>query len=700
MDSPTPTTSATTATPSTSLIIPAPEVESEAVSNTRTTKRKLDDAFQTLDNAVSPPEVERAPPPKRLHPIRSLYSTLAKYGIKTKESRSAETPSADMPVPSKSTPHLTAILSRAATRTRKALPFNFSGPSSTPAPPLPPTAEYRPSSIPAFLLRLSTFKLATYANKPAAIDAVAAAKCGWVNEGKDRLVCGLCKASWVVAGRDGLSKDAANALVEKQRISLVEMHKHGCPWKARQCDPTIYRVALQSPAAMVKDIKSNAIALDPFVQNIEIKHPLTSTQISSLQSTISSFTLPSQAPQADSTGAASERADGDVFMSAPREATQPSTTAILTSLFGWSLAPAAPSEVWRRTSLSRVTSLSRAPSLSRATSLVPPTPRTPPLSRAPSVRPITPAPSSPAPHGTPATTAAAIPTTPTSGTIVFPSTQFTFRMPSNVSAKRDATLLHCALCQRRVGLWAFAPQPVVETPSTPQGDARAAAGVDMDAAMDVAATSDATSTTTPAVPITPSRRAPPQRQFDLLKEHRSYCPYVVRSTVVPTLPVLPPAATTTNAHARSNSVTSQVGAQNGNAAVEGWRAVLTVVLRYGMGLRQRLGLDFVHRLRGEPEDEEPMEVDGVKAMIAGVKSRGGKDLLRGKLYTKLKTCIPWRFTLGKEGIIIRASVGPRLPKALFPVSRDCHGPCIRHRTFSLIATSTHAILLTVQRPPR
>lgn len=112
---------------------------------------------------------------------------------------------------SKNTPHLTAILTRAATRTRKALPSKFSAPS--PVPALPPTAEYRPSSIPAFLSRLSTFKLATYANKPPAIDAVAASKCGWINDGKDRLVCGLCTSSWVVAGREGMNRDAGEQFI-------------------------------------------------------------------------------------------------------------------------------------------------------------------------------------------------------------------------------------------------------------------------------------------------------------------------------------------------------------------------------------------------------------------------------------------------------------------------------------------------------
>jgi len=53
-------------------------------------QRKLDDAFHVLDNAVNHnekgfEESERPPPPKRSNTIRSLYSTLAKYGIKSRE---------------------------------------------------------------------------------------------------------------------------------------------------------------------------------------------------------------------------------------------------------------------------------------------------------------------------------------------------------------------------------------------------------------------------------------------------------------------------------------------------------------------------------------------------------------------------------------------------------------------------------------
>lgn len=109
---------------------------------------------------------------------------------------------------SKTAPHLAAILARTATRTRKALPFTAPDRAASTATPLKPTSEYRPSSIPSFLSRLATFKLSTYANKPTVVDAVAAAKCGWINDDKDRLRCGICDASWVVAGREGMNRDA------------------------------------------------------------------------------------------------------------------------------------------------------------------------------------------------------------------------------------------------------------------------------------------------------------------------------------------------------------------------------------------------------------------------------------------------------------------------------------------------------------
>ena len=108
---------------------------------------------------------------------------------------------------SKTAPNLAAILTRTASRTRKALPIRF-GQAIKPISTNGTSSEYRPSSTASFFNRLSTFKLSTYGNKPPAIDAVAASKCGWINDGKDRLVCGICGVSWVLASRDGMTREA------------------------------------------------------------------------------------------------------------------------------------------------------------------------------------------------------------------------------------------------------------------------------------------------------------------------------------------------------------------------------------------------------------------------------------------------------------------------------------------------------------
>lgn len=96
-----------------------------------------------------------------------------------------------------------------------------------------------------------------------------------------------------------MASGVANALVEKQRTQLVDMHKDGCPWKTRQCDRTslfillwppfhaycrghdvgfnvadIYRIPVSSPAAMARDIKIKAIALETVLQGVEVTHPL------------------------------------------------------------------------------------------------------------------------------------------------------------------------------------------------------------------------------------------------------------------------------------------------------------------------------------------------------------------------------------------------------------------------------------------
>ncbi|PFH53180.1 hypothetical protein AMATHDRAFT_1599 [Amanita thiersii Skay4041] len=507
--------------------------------------RKLEQAFQILDSAVaSTDSLDHPPPPKRLHTSHSLYSTLAKYGIKVKDPKPPNSPY-QLEGVSKSTPHLSAILSRAASRTKKAFPFKFgSGPTTAPAPVLPSTAEYRPSSTPSFLSRLATFKLSTYANKPAPIDAVAAAKCGWINEGKDRLLCGLCKSSWVVASREGMTRDAANSLVERQRHSLIEMHKDSCPWKSRQCDASIYRIPLHSPSVMLRDLKQNALALDPLLECLLIKHPLTSKQLSSLRSVTASLTSSGpgghEAPTASRPGSPT-----------PTDK-QPSNNATLAALFGWSLVPPT------------LPDSSRRPSLSRASSVAPlATPPRTPMSTPPSI------------------------------SLLSLDTKKDF-------LSREKALLHCSLCQRRVGLWAFAPQTANNK--------------------EVLATENGVESTN----STPDpKKTALQRPFDLLKEHRSFCPYVVRSTTIPSMSTTSFVAhtgqpTVTNGHARSSSTVS-INAPDGS--LEGWRAVLTTILRYDM--KQRMAYPYLEdEAHGESQttgSEEPMEVDAVKAMTPGTR---------------------------------------------------------------------------------
>jgi len=110
---------------------------------------------------------------------------------------------------------------------------------------------------------------------------------------------------------------------------------------------------------------------------------------------------------------------------------------------------------------------------------------------------------------------------------------------------------------------------------------------------------------------------------------------VVRSTFVPSFPVPQTVDVATKQTGSignsSNASLSHLSGRNGiPGALEGWRAILTVVLRYGMARRQRIEYNFL--AQGQPphekvDEQTSMDVD-VKAMVAGVKSRGGKDLLR------------------------------------------------------------------------
>lgn len=267
-------------------------------------------------------------------------------------------------------------------------------------------------------------------------------------------------------------------------------------------------------------------------------HNQTQTQVNSVKATILFYNIPSY----------SEEAVGQ-----QPEVDPPSESAILAALFGWSIVPPTTGKDLRKSSFSRsLTSIPGTPTLS------------PSLSRA---------------------------STPVQGTPV------KFHIPSGVLNKRD-TLLHCALCQRRIGLWTFLAQTTIskKAASTNGGDAD-------------------------PPPVSTPQKTVHQRQFDLLREHRSYCPYVVRSTSIPTFPV-------PHTSASSSGGQFKLSQPSSDGVMEGWRAVLIVVLRYGLGQKQMPEHDsFALEEESLEDSSEAMEVDGVKAMVAGVKSRGVSPLI-------------------------------------------------------------------------
>ena len=289
---------------------------------------------------------------------------------------------------------------------------------------------------------------------------------------------------------------------------------------------------------------------------------------------------------------------------------EPSPIAILTALFGWSLAPSAPPTLQSTTtspSWSRASSV--APQESPAVSSLPQTPRrssgigTTIQNRTPSSRPTS-----------------------------FDTIPWSPRGSVAPERRKDTSLLHCSLCHRRLGLWAvgLAPRASHRTNDENTGSAL------------------------------PQKA----RQIDLLREHRPYCPYVVRSTTVPSLPTnvthsrVSSTPSFTSFLSLSNNSPVQVDAQQSNA-VEGWRAVLIVVLRYRMGQwqRRKVSKSVTDRSNGEPDatqsqeniesetspetGEEPwIEVDAVEAMVEGVKSKGVRRLSCSNMWMllSLTTC--------------------------------------------------------------
>ncbi|KZT52208.1 hypothetical protein CALCODRAFT_502559 [Calocera cornea HHB12733] len=195
-----------------------------------------------------------------------LPSTLAKYGVFEKRKPPKRDPLANAP-------KLKAILEkqRARLRAQNALPE-----------PVLPEVPYRPYSFDDFMRRLSTFKLLTYREQREGLDAPSAARCGWVNDGKNRLRCEWCKEAWVVQGEKGQSREEAEALYAKQKQLLIDSHRASCPWHILQCEPSIYQLPMHSREKFVKEAVERAVTVTPLVEGLQLAYPLTEHEASKI----------------------------------------------------------------------------------------------------------------------------------------------------------------------------------------------------------------------------------------------------------------------------------------------------------------------------------------------------------------------------------------------------------------------------------
>lgn len=167
---------------------------------------------------------------------------------------------------------------------------------------------------------------------------------------------------------------------------------------------------------------------------------------------------------------------------------------------------------------------------------------------------------------------------------------------SHVSPAQNRALVICQLCQRQVGLWTFK--------STANGHS---------------------STPNSPSPFCSLSGPNSSRQFDVLKEHRPHCPFVVKSTYLPTISI-PSRDTSFNT---PTSISQDL--LRPLPFVEGWRALMSVISRsqWRRAVSSRnLGSSIVSTPVSEVRNpfeivSQDQEVDEVKEIVKDVKSRHG-----------------------------------------------------------------------------
>lgn len=255
-----------------------------------------------------------------------------------------------------STPALEAILARTARPSR-------------PSEVLPP-ATYQPTSLPALLERIATYRLTTFSpSKPPSLSALSCALHGWIHtpSTRERVQCVTCGHGVVLlpptAGDGAWSSPAGQRLrqeYERQVSGQGQAHAEACPWKLRPCARSLYRlpggglgVSSGGRRRLLEELGRDAAALDQNgLGQVDLTLPEPAREV-----------LESDERRARLVKAVTLVADSAPGDESPSTSTteSPSATSILLGIFGWNLlAPPAgrPSSSSASSSLARSTSSS------------------------------------------------------------------------------------------------------------------------------------------------------------------------------------------------------------------------------------------------------------------------------------------------------------------------------------------------------
>ncbi|EXJ53932.1 hypothetical protein A1O7_09269 [Cladophialophora yegresii CBS 114405] len=170
-----------------------------------------------------------------------------------------------------STPSLTQDTASDSSKRRRIAPTTTAtNPAASSSNDL--TGHYLPSSRPAFLQRLETYRYVTKWHVPSTdpINAAAWAKRGWICVDTDTVACGACKERLYVdlsvdnealrakkqegeavndedAAEDdeddfAISSEVYDNIVRRYQSMIVSAHAESCLWRKRGCDPSIQRI--------------------------------------------------------------------------------------------------------------------------------------------------------------------------------------------------------------------------------------------------------------------------------------------------------------------------------------------------------------------------------------------------------------------------------------------------------------------------